>query len=79
MNNDSRTERIAAGLERHFEHCDSFLRDCAAGIQKCGKWGQWELDCTIACVKATTQIAGMIARFESLATRDTGNRGSNPQ
>ncbi len=79
MMNDCRTERIAAGLERHFEHCDAMLNDCAAGIKARGNWGEQEVHCTVAFVKATTQIAREIARLEALSARDSENRGSIPQ
>jgi hypothetical protein len=79
MNSVTRTERIAAGLERHFEHCDARLRDCNSSVEKSGRFGEWEVDTTVKLMKTGVQIAGMIARLEARAAQDSKNSGSIPQ
>lgn len=87
MNETRRTERIAAGLERQFQSCDDKLKACLDDIHEKGKFGDWEMNAALAFVKASSQVAGVIARLEALTARDTAratppaseNRGSNPQ
>jgi hypothetical protein len=73
MNGDGRAERIAAGLEKSFEDCNSLKDDWMADAFK----DRELLRDLTNLLKASAQLAGVIGRFEALPARE--NRGSIPQ
>jgi hypothetical protein len=83
MNSESRTERIAAGLEKRFEDCSLVVEDCFSTVRKDGGYTDAQLRSTALFLRTSAQIAGVIARLEALAKRDKAedseNRGSIPQ
>jgi hypothetical protein len=72
---DGRTERIAAGLEKSFDDCNSLKDDWMADAFK--DRGLFR-DLT-NLLKASAQLAGMISRFEAMTGPSRENRGSIPQ
>jgi len=80
MNSDSRTERIAAGLEKRFEDCGGVVQDCISTVHKEGGYTEAQLRDMALFLRTGAQIAGVIARLEALTARGRGeNRGSIPQ
>lgn len=72
--NGDRVERVAAGLEKHFEDCEKVLANCFDTVKR--HEGYWEQDLRniAAYLKVSAQLAGQIGRLEVIK-----NRGSIPQ
>jgi hypothetical protein len=83
MNSESRTERIAASLEKRFEDCSELAHSCLVASERYGEPTEWHLRSTALFLQTSAQIAGVIARLEAQSARekprDPENRGSIPQ
>jgi hypothetical protein len=71
---DGRRDRIADGLEKNFEECGAILDNCVASVTKRGSYMDQDFRYLALFLKTSAQIAGVIARFETIK-----NRGSIPQ
>lgn len=69
-----RGERIAVGLEANFEECNAILGSCVASVRQRGIYRDQDFRYLALFLKTSAQIAGVVARFETIK-----NRGSNPQ
>ena len=69
-----RRDRIAAGLERNFEECNVILDSCVAGVRQRRRYSEQDFRYLALFLKTSAQIAGVMARFETVK-----NRGSIPQ
>lgn len=70
----SRCERVAAALERLFANCETVVGDCFHTASKHGVYREEDMRNIAAYLKIGAQIAGQIARLETVK-----NRGSIPQ
>jgi hypothetical protein len=70
----SRCERVATGLERFFENCQTVVGDCFHTANKHGIYREEDMRNIAAYLKIGAQLAGQIARLETVK-----NRGSIPQ
>jgi hypothetical protein len=75
MNSEGRTERIVAGLEKYFDDCNGLVNDHIEDAHRNGD----HLRAVLNVLKTGTQIAGVIARLEAQASRNSEKRGSIPQ
>ena len=68
---ESRCERVAAGLEKHFRDCEGVLVDCFDTVKRHG--GYWEEDMRniAAYMKVSAQIACQIGRLEIIKNRNS--------
>jgi hypothetical protein len=71
---DGRHDRIVDGLEKNFEECGGILRNCIASVERRGGYDDRDFRYLALFLKTSAQIAGVIARFETVK-----NRGSIPQ
>ena len=71
---ESRCERVAAGLEKHFRDCEMVLADCFDTVKRHGSYWEEDMRNIAAYMKVSAQIAGQIGRLETIK-----NRGSIPQ
>jgi hypothetical protein len=69
-----RGERIADGLERNFRECNVILDSCVASADRRGSYTDQDFRYLALFLKTSAQIAGVMARFETIK-----NRGSIPQ
>jgi hypothetical protein len=77
---ETRSQRVAAALEKQLENCQSALGDCMSHIQKNGHWGDWELRNMLGLMKISAQLGAVIGRLElSPASKNRDSRNSNPQ
>ena len=63
MDQESRTERVSAALEGHLKRCEQMLKDCDKGMDEQGSWTENDLRDVLSLIKASTQLAGVIARL----------------
>jgi len=72
MEPDARYEKITHGLEKNFEECNGILDSLAANSRRHGGWSDQDFRNVALFLRASAQLAGVLARVESIK-----NRGSN--
>lgn len=67
-----RAERIADGIEKNFDQCNTMLNHAISAAQARGVFGDQDFRDFVTFLKTSTQLANVAARFETIK-----NRGSN--
>ena len=68
---DSRVERVAAGLEKHFGHCNQVLSDTMRTVEQKGAYRHGDMDDIAKFLKLSAQLAGQIGRLEIIQNRNS--------
>ena len=68
---DSRVERVASGLEKHFEDCSQVLSDTMRTVAERGGYRPSDTADLATYLKISAQIAGQIGRLEALKNRNS--------
>ena len=66
-----RVERVAAGLEKHFDDCSHVLRDLMATCTNNGGYRPSDLQNLGVYLKISGQLAGQIGRLETIQNRNS--------
>ncbi len=66
-----RIERVAAGLEKHFEDCSQVLSDTMQTVVNNGAYRPSDMNELATYLKLSAQIAGQIGRLEFLKNRNS--------
>jgi DNA anti-recombination protein RmuC len=78
MDSETRSQRVAAALEKQLQNCQDVLGDCIDHIHKNGRWGEWELRNMLGLMKMSAQLGAVIGRLEPTA-KNRESRNLNPQ
>jgi hypothetical protein len=68
---ESRVERVAAALEKHFGHCSDVLSDTMRMVEERGSYRPSETAELATYLKLSAQIAGQIGRLEIIQNRNS--------
>jgi len=68
---DDRIERVAAGLEKHFEDCSQVLGDAMRTVADRGGYRPSDMYDLATYLKLSAHIAGQIGRLEIIKNRNS--------
>lgn len=68
---ESRIERVATTLEKHFGHCSQVLGDTMRTVEQRGAYSADNMEDLAKYLKLSAQLAGQIGRLEIIQNRNS--------